>query len=89
MMAGWMLRGVLVLGLITISGCAVRSTVGAYMDEPAPPATADERRERCTTYANRLERTRAQMQRRNTFGRLDLLRAEQRSMERFVEAHCS
>lgn len=89
MRVGWMLRAMLVAGLLAMSGCAMRSTVGAYLDTPAPPASAAQRSERCAKYAGRLERTRVQMQRRNAFGRLDRLRAEHRAMERFVDAHCN
>lgn len=93
MMDGWMLRAMLgaglIAGLLASSGCAVRSTAGAYMQEPVLPTRAEERSEVCATYAERLDQTRAQLQRRNALGRLDLLRAEHRAMERFVEDHCS
>ena len=89
MMSGWWLRALVVAGLLTASGCAARSTVGAYMNTPAPPANSAERQELCATYADRLEITRTQLRRRNALGRLDLLRAEHRAMERFVEEHCS
>lgn len=89
MTAGWMLRAVLVVSLLTASGCAMRSTTGAYLHESAPPSSAEERRELCASYSNRLETTRAQMRRRNAFGRLDLLRAEHRAMERYVDTYCS
>jgi len=88
MMDGWMLRAVFLAGLLTASGCAVRSTVGAHTHEPALPARAAQRSEVCATYAERLDQTRAQLQRRNALGRLDLLRAEHRAMARFVEDHC-
>ncbi len=88
MRGGWMLRAALITGLLSVNGCAMRSSVGAYMNTPAAPASAAERSEVCATYSDRLERTRTALQRRNAFGRLDLLRAEHRTMERFVETHC-
>lgn len=70
------------------SGCAVRSNVGAYMDTPEAPASAAERDRRCDRYAQRLDRNRRHMERRNVIGRIDLLRASHRRMERFVDSHC-
>ncbi len=87
MRRGWV-AALLALLLTSASGCAVRSNVGAYLDEPPPPASAAERERRCERYSNRLERTGRHMANRNTFGRLDLLRADHRRMERFVDAHC-
>lgn len=86
------LRALRVVGLLAclgaVSGCAMRSTVGAHTQEPALPMRSAERSEVCATYTERLDWTRSQLQRRNAFGRLDLLRAEHRAMERFVEDHC-
>lgn len=93
MMDGGMRQAVamtaLFAALLAASGCAVRSTVGAHAQEPALPMRAEERSEVCATYAERLDWTRSQLQRRNAFGRLDMLRAEHRAMERFVEDHCA
>lgn len=85
----WLLQTGVLLLLLASAGCAVRSTTGAYLQDEPGPATEAERSERCTSYARRMERSRTAMQRRNTFGRLDLLRAEHRRMERFVDNHCN
>ncbi len=81
---------VLLLGMLltAASGCAVRSNVGAYMETPEAPASAAERDRRCDRYAQRLERSRKHMARRNAIGRIDLLRASHRRMERFVDSYC-
>lgn len=86
---GWMLRAALVALGLALSGCAMRSTVGAHSNDPAMPLRATERSEICATYTERLDQTRTSLRRRNALGRLDLLRSEHRAMEQFVDAHCS
>lgn len=84
-----MRRMLLVAAMLALSGCAMRSTVHAFKDEPSLPMRASEPSEVCATYSRRLEQTRKPLRQRNAFGRLDLLRAEHRAMERFVEDHCT
>jgi len=72
----------------TGAGCAVRSTTGAEVNLASAPESGESLAARCATYASRLELTRSQLQRRNTFGRLDTLRTRHREMEAFVTAHC-
>ena len=78
----------LALLLMTGAGCAVRSTVGAEVQLANAPESSEALAERCATYGSRLERTRSQLQRRNTIGRLDAVRTRHREMEQFVAAHC-